>query len=360
MGGIESFVRTGCGLLDDHVVVLTRHERPALGTSTYDAELPFPVVRLSGPLLPTPRVARAARRLLRQYGITRVLIGAAAPLGLLAESLRRGGARRVVALSHGHEVWWSRVPVARRALRRIGRTVDALGYISTYTRSRIEQALVQADRAKLVHLPPPVDLVSFPMAGPSDQPVVVAAGRFVRQKGFDRLLAAWPRILAGCGQARLVIVGSGREAVRLRREAADLESVTVLPPVPHEAMARVLAQARVFLLPVRTRVGGLYAEGLGLSFLEAAATGLPVVVGRSGGAPETVIDGVSGRVVDPEDPAEIAAATLPYLHHLELARAAGVAGRALVEHTFSAQVIARRLRAALDLPPPGAHLIELS
>ena len=62
-----------------------------------------------------------------------------------------------------------------------------------------------------------------------------------------------------------------------------------------------LQQSDVFALPVRTRLGGLNPEGLGLAALEAAACGLPVVVGDSGGAPETIRDGDTGFVVPSHD-----------------------------------------------------------
>src|SRR5487761_2297535 len=161
VGGIETYLRHVCSFLDDRVVVLTRTERDESATRRYDASLPFPDHRLPGPLLPTWAVARRAAELLHEYDAEQVVFGAAAPLGLLAAGLRREGARRILALSHGHEVWWSRVPAARRMLRHIGRNVDAFGVISAYTAASIASALSPDDRAKLVRLPPPVDLDVF-------------------------------------------------------------------------------------------------------------------------------------------------------------------------------------------------------
>ena len=62
----------------------------------------------------------------------------------------------------------------------------------------------------------------------------------------------------------------------------------------------------VFALPCRTRGGGLDVEGLGIVLLEASASGLPVVAGHSGGAPETVREGVTGHVVDGRDTGALA------------------------------------------------------
>lgn len=356
IGGIEGFVAAACAALDDDVVVLTRCEK--FDTTRHDASLPYEVVRLPGPLLPTSDVARTARQVMGAHGITRVLFGAAAPLGLLAGGLRRAGAGRLVALTHGHEVGWAAVPGGRQALRRIGAGVDVLGVISDHTRSRIEPALRAEDRHKVHHLPPPVDTDLFRSdpegrARPDTQaPTAVAAGRFVRQKGFETLLAAWPRVLREVPEAQLRIAGTGPLEGRLRRLADDSDSVTFLGGLRHPALAREFAAADVFALPVRTRFAGLNPEGLGSVFLEAASAGLPVVVGRSGGAPETVIDGVTGHVVAPLDQLEIAARIIDLLGDPHAARQMGAAGRDHVLTGWSRQVIGARIRHALDVPEP--------
>ncbi|MDO5287318.1 MAG: glycosyltransferase family 4 protein [Actinomycetia bacterium] len=325
--------------------MLTRHER--FDTERYDAAQPFPVHRVPGPLLPTPRLERRAVELARRYGTDRLLIGASVPLGLLARRLRPY-AERIVALSHGHEVWWASVPVAATALRRVAADVDALGVISGHTHQVIARALPEADRAKLVELPPPVDTTRFcPASELAPDPVVVSAGRLVRQKGFDTLLAAWPTVLAGLPAARLLIVGDGPAAGRLRRQAAWLTGVRFLGDQPHHRMPDLYQSARVFALPVQRLLGGLYTEGRGLVFAEAAACGLPVVVGDSGGAPETLQDGLTGTVVPPADPALLAGALLRYLADPVAARAAGLAGREHVVGTCDTATVAGRLRAVL-------------
>src|SRR5829696_8554179 len=138
IGGIESFIGDLCELLDGDVVVYA--SGPPGGTAT-DAVRRYPVVRDGSLLLPIPRVAERARIVLRRFGATRVLFGAAAPLGLLAPSLRRAGAQVVVGLTHGHETWWATLPGARQVLRRIGEACDHLTTISEYTSARIRPAL---------------------------------------------------------------------------------------------------------------------------------------------------------------------------------------------------------------------------
>ncbi len=351
IGGIESFVRQVCGFLDDRVVVLTRREPDEQATRAFDASLPFPVHRLPGPLLPTSSVARRAAQLMRSYDLDQVVFGAAAPLGLLATDLRRAGARSILALSHGHEVWWSRVPAARSVLRRIAHDVDAVGVISAFTGAQISAALAPADRAKLVHLPPPVDLDVFAPAGTRPAGTVVAASRLVRQKGVDRLLAAWPLVTAALPGSRLVVAGDGPAGPALRRRAARLDGVDMRPPVSHEEMPALLRTASVFVSPVRTRLRGLYAEGLGLVACEAAACGLPVVVGDSGGAPETVVDAVTGSVVDVDDVSALADALVRWLSDPAAGDLAGLAGRRHVAELVGAEQIRTRLLATLASVP---------
>ena len=109
----------------------------------------------------------------------------------------------------------------------------------------------------------------------------------------------------------LVLVGDGPQRRRLERLVEQLAlsgSVRFTGPLGRPAVIAELQRAQIFALPVRTRLTGLFPaglnpEGLGLAALEAAACGLPVLIGRSGGAPETVRDGVTGFVVDPDRPA---------------------------------------------------------
>ncbi len=106
----------------------------------------------------------------------------------------------------------------------------------------------------------------------------------------------------------------------------------------------------MFALPIRTRLGGLDPEGLGLAALEAAACGLPVVVGRSGGAPETVRHGRTGYVIAPDDPHELAARIGGLLADPQHAHDLGAAGRVFVSERYGAEQARRVLRTALQLP----------
>lgn len=357
VGGIESFVAAACRLLDDDVVVLTSHH-PRQDT----VALPYPVHRSpASMLLPTPDLTRTAIDLLRTTGARRVLFGAAAPLGLLAPALRRAGAERVVGLTHGHEAWWARVPGFRSALRRIGEDCDGLGHISEATRVGIAAALSPGAAERLVRIAPPVDTDRFaPVERAGRQrPVVLAAARLVPRKGIDLLLAAWQRLArTWAGPVpRLRIVGDGPQRRALQRQAAHLAPAWQpewVGAVPHEAMPAEMAGADVFALPVRTRWAGLELEGLGMVFAEAAATGLPVLVGDSGGASETVRDRVSGRLLDPTDPQLWADALADLLADPQRRHTMGAAGRDLVVERFGAERTRTALRTLLDLDAGSA------
>jgi phosphatidylinositol alpha-1,6-mannosyltransferase len=313
-GGIESFVMALCERLPAEDVVVYTASMP--GDRDHDAALPFPVHRdPSSVLLPGPAVARQAATVLRRHDCDRVVFGAAAPLGLLAPSLRAAGARRLVALTHGHEVWWATLPGSRQALRRIGEHVDVTTYVSEWCRARIAPALSPAAAGRMRRLSPGVDPVRFhPGAGGAQlrarlgirpaSPVVVCTSRLVRRKGQDRLLRAWPEVLRAAPDAVLILVGDGPDRHRLRRLARALavEGSVLMPgSVPWQDVPAWTDAGDVLAAPSRTRRRGLEPEAWGIVSLEGQACGLPVVVGRSGGAPETLVGAARGRVVEGDD-----------------------------------------------------------
>ncbi|WP_330333184.1 glycosyltransferase family 4 protein [Streptomyces sp. NBC_00536] len=357
-GGIETFVHAmATRMPDDDVVVYTSHEP---GDTAYDATLPFPVVRdTSGMLLPTGRVTKRAVEIARAHGCDRVWFGAAAPLALMAPTLRENGVRRIVATTHGHEIWWARLPGARTMMRRIGNGVDVVTYLGEYTRARIAPAL--GPRAELSRLVPAVDADTYrPDAeagaalreelGLTGKRIILCVARLVPRKGQDKLIEAMPMIRRQVPDAVLLIVGQGPDEARLRKLARrhGEDAVRFVGGKTHRETPRYYAAADVFAMPCRTRKGGLEAEGLGIVFLEAAASGLPVVVGDSGGAPDTVLDGTTGSVVDGNRAEGIAAELTRLL--LDTGRAAemGTAGRQWARRSWSWDAQARHLNELLD------------
>ncbi|MEU6486455.1 glycosyltransferase family 4 protein [Streptomyces sp. NPDC046887] len=345
-GGIETFVKQ---LTDrfplGRVVVYTSAEP---GGAAHDAALPYPVVRdRARMLLPTPRTTARAVALAREHGCEAVWFGAAAPLGLMAPRLRReAGVRRVVATTHGHEVWWARTPGAAALLRRIGRGADAVTYLGAATRAPLARAL--GSGARLVRMVPGVDAAAFAggvpgrirrrLGLPAEAPVVLCAARLVPRKGQDTLIRALPLVRARVPGTRLLLVGAGPDEARLRRLADRYGvsgAVVFAGGRPHRELPDHYAAADVFAMPCRTRRAGLELEGLGIVYLEAAAAGLPVLAGRSGGAPDTVRDGETGFVVDGRDVAAVAGRLTGLLGDRAAAAAMGARGRERVAADWS-------------------------
>ncbi|HLL64551.1 MAG TPA: glycosyltransferase family 4 protein [Micromonosporaceae bacterium] len=353
-GGIQSFVHhLAVRQPADSLVVYASTWRGAAG---FDAQQPFPVIRDdTGVLLPTRRVARRARELARAYGCDTVWFGAAAPLGLLAPGLRRhAGVRHVLAQTHGHEVGWAALPGARTLLRRIGRGADVVTYLGEYTRVRLARTL--GGRTSLQRLAPGVDVAAFspdvdgaPVRdrhGLRDRPVVVCVSRLVPRKGQDALIRALPAIRRRVSDAALLLVGGGpyRSTLeRLAREVGVDREVRFTGTVPWEELPAHYAAGDVYAMPCRTRRGGLDVEGLGIVYLEASATGLPVIGGNSGGAPDAVIEGETGHVVDGRHVAGVAERVAGVLADPALARRMGEAGRAWVGREWRWETQAARL-----------------
>jgi phosphatidylinositol alpha-1,6-mannosyltransferase len=365
-GGIQAFLHNIALRLDPAQLVVyastwRRDEEGIEATALFDAEQPFTVVRdRTTMLLPTPRVTRCATALLREHGCSSVWFGAAAPLGLMAPALRRAGARRLVATTHGHEAGWAQLPGSRQLLRRIGEGTDTITHLGEYTRSRIAAALTPRAAARMVQLPPGVDEKTFHPAsggdeiraglGLTDRPVVVCVSRLVPRKGQDTLIQAMPRILRAVPEAVLLIVGDGpyrRDLERLAAETGVAASVRFTGAVPWEELPAHYGAGDVFAMPCRTRRGGLDIEGLGIVYLEASATGLPVVAGDSGGAPDAVLDGETGWVVRGGSAEETAERIVTLLRDPGLRRRMGERGRAWVEERWRWDALADRLTTLL-------------
>ena len=340
-GGIQSYLQELVGhLVDTGAHTLTVYAPKWKGAEEFDRAAAYEVVRHPTTLmLPEPSVATRMRRLIECHHADTVWFGAAAPLALLAPLARDAGAGRVIASTHGHEVGWSMLPLARMALRRIGSGTDAVTYVSSYTRRRFASAF--GPSAALEHLPAGVDTERFAPDEVAraelraryrlgDRPVVVCVSRLVPRKGQDMLIRALPAIRQRVSDAALVIVGGGPYGTSLRRLAHDFgvsDHVVFTDGVPGDELPAHHAMADVFAMPCRTRGAGLDVEGLGIVYLEASACGVPVVAGRSGGAPETVLDGETGLVVDGWDVGAIAATVSDLLADPVRAARMGAAGR---------------------------------
>ena len=342
-GGIETFV---IGLIErmpkNSVIVFTSSQD---GSAPFDAkwksEYGVEVIRdKTHILLPTFRIGRKVRRAVKEGGITTVFFGAAAPLALLSQGLRKAGVKRIVALTHGHEVWWSKVWPFSWAMRRIGNGVDHLTYLGEYTRRSISQALTQGARDALVKIAPGIDTEHFaPRSdaaalrrelGLADKKVIVSVGRLVHRKGQDRLIESLPEILTQIPQAHILFIGDGPYKDHLVKRAEQLgvtAHITFIGRIQYAELPRYICAGDIFAMPSRSRLAGLEVEGLGIVYLEASACGLAVIGGKSGGAPDAVLEAETGFAVEGTSPAAIAQAAIALLSQPELSARMGARGR---------------------------------
>jgi phosphatidylinositol alpha-1,6-mannosyltransferase len=241
-------------------------------------------------------------------------------------------------------------------LRRIGDSVDVLTYLGEYTRVRLAAALSAEAAARMVRLAPGVDITAFrPGAGGAairrrlgldGRPVVVCVSRLVPRKGQDTLIRAWPMVLAAAPEATLLLVGEGPFGKNLRKLAERLavaDSVHFAGSVPTQDLPSYYDAGDVFAMPCRTRRRGLDVEGLGIVYLEASATGLPVIGGDSGGAPDAIRDGESGYVVPGRSVTGVADRIIELITDPGRATAMGCKGLAWVQQEWRWDLVADRL-----------------
>jgi phosphatidyl-myo-inositol dimannoside synthase len=357
-GGIQQYCHNLVSRLPPERVVVYAPAWP--GAAEFDAEQPFRVVRHPGrTMLPVPGVLRPVVALAREVRPDVVAFGAAFPLGLLAGRLTRATGVPCVGFTHGVEVAVGRVPLVRGLLRRVAGDLRLLTAVSHWSAARVARTV--RGRCPVELLPAGVAAgVYHPAVDGAEvrarhrlgsAPVCVCVSRLVPRKGQDRLIQAWPQVTARVPAARLLLVGGGPYQRRLRRLAAAspvADRIHLTGEVPWADLPAHYAAGDVFAMPCRTRWLGLDLEALGVVFLEAAAAGLPAVAGRSGGAPETVEEGVTGTVVDGRRPGPVGRAVAELLADPERAAAMGAAGRRRVEAEFSWEAVVARLETLLD------------
>lgn len=339
-GGIETFV---IGLLErvprGEVLVYTSTQENSenfdqLWREKYEVQIIRDRAKI---LLPTPRVVRNLRKVIRQRNLETIWFGAAAPLGFSARWLRKAGATHIVALTHGHEVWWSKIWPFSWAMKEIARSVDIATYLGEFTRSAIAPRF--SDPRKLIKIAPGIDTEHFKprnvenlrkSLGLDNRPTIVCVGRLVHRKGQDRLVEAMPAILKRFPDAALVFVGEGPHRAHLEKlvKVKKVEKfVQFIGRIQYINLPEYIAIGDIFAMPSRSRFFGLEVEGLGIVYLEASACGLPVIGGDSGGAPDAVKHGETGFVVDGNDVEAITHRIIQLLADKKLRDEMGSAGR---------------------------------
>lgn len=339
-GGIQQYLGNLVAELPAEVRVLAPLDE--------NAELDPAVRRADSTYLwPTRRVASWVGDEVQAFGPDFVLFGAPHPLPQLGPRLRRELGVPFAVLSHGAEVTLpAAVPGIRQILARSLRSADVRFAVSRYT----QRVVSRLAGAPVEYVGGGVDTAAFhppEQRRQHDPPIVGCVSRFVPRKGQERLIEAAAQLGM---DVELLFVGRGRTEVRLRTMAADLGvRARFEVDVSWERLPGLYREMDVFCMPCSDRWGGLEVEGLGLVFLEAAASGLPVLAGDSGGAPETVLPGETGFVVHDVD--DIVEGLRLLLSDPERARAMGAAGRDRIVNDYTWPKVATRFMSALEETP---------
>ena len=365
-GGIETFV---IGLIErlpfgSVIVYTSAQEESAPYDLKWLQDFGVEVVRDKAKiLLPTPGVAYCVSALVRERKITTVFFGAAAPLGLLSKGLRRAGVKEIVALTHGHEVWWSKVFPFTLAMKSISRQVNTLTYLGEFTRNAISKSVTKVAAQSMVKIAPGIDTDHFSPQdarelrnelGLTEKKVIVSVGRLVHRKGQDVLIEAMPAIIKDVPEAHILMIGEGpyRSYLENRVRALGIqERVTFIGRIQYADLPRYICAGDLFVMPSRSRLAGLEVEGLGIVYLEASACGLPVIAGDSGGAPDAVLEGQTGLVVDGTSKLDVAAAVVELLLDPDRSRAMGVRGRQWIIQEWRWEIWSARFAELLKVNP---------
>lgn len=323
IGGMQNYYYNLSKHTKHHITVLASDYK---NSASFDRDQPFQIIRgsfMRGEQVDFTswgRLFRYVRRTLRNeepdvtvYGY--VLIGF---IGLL---FRIFGGRRYVISTHGMDMLMFRKYIGlNQIVKLILRKADGVLTNSEFTRRLVEEYGVDSSRIGLVN--PGVEAIfnrqeknpellkQHDLVG---KHVILTVGRLVTRKGHDRVIESMPAILRQLPNAVYVIVGDGPERGRLEQLAKKTgvsEAVRFIGNVSgSEQLNEYYNLADQFIMACRELEEG-DVEGFGIVYLEAASAGIPVIAGKSGGASEAVLDGVTGLIVAPESHEEITAAVV--------------------------------------------------
>jgi asparagine synthase (glutamine-hydrolysing) len=323
------------------------------GAECYDRDHPYRAIRVGDSVpsrIPFLSVTRfllealvQARRIVSREGCALIHCGHVLA-GIVARQLKQRYGTHYLVWTHSLELTDR---LLHRTITRVLRGADLVITNSDYTRRIVLELGVLP--TKIATICPRVDPNRFrPGLDASafrerhrlnSHPILLTTARLARlqrYKGVDMVLRSLPKILLEAPQVLYVVAGSGndeRYLVDLARTLGVQAHVRFVGNVSEEELPLLYAAADVFLMmsrEERTRRGKL-VEGFGIVFLEASASGKPVIGGNSGGIPDAVRDGLTGFLVDPCDPNAIAAATMRLLTEPGLAERLGRQGREWVE-----------------------------
>jgi phosphatidyl-myo-inositol dimannoside synthase len=304
---------------------------------------------------------RQVEELARREGAELIQLGHPLPAGLLGPQLKkRCGLPYVVFLGGAEVTVPGAVPGVNNLLRHVLGNASMLLTVSEYTARAAAQQVRGSVPAEVLR--PPLSVDEFVPAADGEArrlreklgihgELVACVGRLVPRKGQDKLIDALATLSPEFPNLHLAIIGEGRLTTALYDRAQKRgvgERVHLTGALADPTVRDWLKAADIFASPCRSRWGGFEVEGFGLVFAEAALCGLPVIAGRSGGAPESVREGDTGMVVDGHSARQVAAALACMLRlSPERRREMGAKGRELSLARHTPAVVGERYRELL-------------
>ena len=288
---------------------------------------------------------RLARQLARLHPHLTV-VGHAHPRLLLPAAVHRG---RYIALAYGNDFEAAQLHWHAPIFNRLLASAHSLVTISRANAQRLQD----------LGLPPPEvlypgthpDRFVPPAVLPTGPPVLLTVALLVHRKGIDIVLLTLPSLLDRTPDLQYWIVGNGPERASLEQQAQELgvlHAVRFVGEVSDTELPEIYRRATAFVMPSRADYHAGSVEGFGIVYLEASASGLPVVAARSRGAAEAVLENESGILVPPDDPPALAEALLRLLNNAEMRQRMGRAGRRWVENEMNWDRVGRQFLSIIE------------
>jgi len=367
-GGIQVYLHELWRRLETgRAVVLTASSHPDAAAFDVDSEMTVERVASKTLFLPTYRAWRAIQAAIARHEPDLVILDPAWPLGLLGPFL----SVPYGVIVHGAEAKIpSRIPIVASSLRSVFKRAAVVICAGSYPEAIVRDSAAEFT-PPIIQVPPGVDTMRFTPVdanrrrevratlGIDDGAFVVSSySRLVPRKGMDTLIRAAARLTRDIPRLQVVIGGSGRDEIRLKKLAQRLKApVTFLGRVPDDELSDWIASSDLMVMDCRSRWFGLEQEGFGIVFVEAAATGVAQIAGRSGGSHEAVANGVTGLVLgDPRSDVLLAKAIVALALDDERRLAYGRASRVAAVGRFEWYRLAMQL--SYELAPfdhSGAH-----
>ena len=358
VGGIQNLLWEWWRRLPpDSFAVLTS---PHAGAESFDAAQTFEIRRVREPwLLPHPFMVRRINKMAREIGADFVVLDPAVPLGIVGPRLELP----YMVVLHGAEVTVpGRLPLSRLVLSRVLKNARHIIAAGEYPAAEARRA--GGGSLPITVIPPGVDTQRFrPLSNDErisarrefgvsdDAELIVGVSRLVPRKGFDTLIEVAAALRTSRPRLQVLIGGGGRDADRLQKLIDKLGApVRMLGRVTDEQLPQLYGCADVSAMLCRSRWGGLEQEGFGIVFSEAASCGVPQIAGKSGGAADAVLDGLTGKVVqNPSDVAQVASTVAQLLDDAFLRSLMSVASRERALNTFDYDVLTKSLAQVLTV-----------